>query len=174
MAKTKSTAANLWVPQSRQEATDAIARIGKLQREFQRMGADMNDRLAKIKQKFEEDAAPIAAEIEQLHKGVQTFCEANRAELTQGGKTKTVNMMSGEVHWRIRPPSVTVRAADVVLETLRKMGLSRFIRTKEEINKEAILADPGAVAGIKGISVTRDVEDFLVEPFEAELQGVVA
>ena len=58
---------------------------------------------------------------------------------------------------------------DKVLENLRRLGLARFIREKEEPNKEAMLADPAAVAGIAGISIVTGVEDFIVEPFEVEV-----
>jgi phage host-nuclease inhibitor protein Gam len=49
------------------------------------------------------------------------------------------------------------------------LGLSRFIRSKDEINKEAILADPKAVSGIVGITINSGLEDFAVVPFEQEV-----
>jgi phage host-nuclease inhibitor protein Gam len=61
-----------------------------------------------------------------------------------------------------------VRGAEAVLDALRRAGLSRFIRTKDEVNKEAILNEPEAVARIPGISISQG-EDFVVTPFEAEL-----
>lgn len=45
---------------------------------------------------------------------------------------------------------MTVRGADAVLELLRSKGLIRFIRVKEEVNKEAILNEPEAVQGLPG------------------------
>ena len=101
-----------------------------------------------------------------LQKGVQGWCEANRDELTNNGKTKTANLVTGEVQWRNRPPSVSIRGADSVLETLLRLGLERFIRRKEEINKEAILNEPAAVAGVAGITVKSGIEDFAIVPFE--------
>ncbi len=56
-----------------------------------------------------------------------------------------------------------------MLETLRALGLERFIRNKEEPNKEAMLADPKAVSGISGITIITGVEDFTVNPFEQEV-----
>ncbi|WP_035603566.1 host-nuclease inhibitor Gam family protein, partial [Edwardsiella tarda] len=98
--------------------------------------------------------------------GVQGWCEANRDELTCNGKVKTANLVTGDIQWRIRPPSVSVRGPDSVMETLLRLGLSRFIRTKQEINKEAILNEPLAVAGVAGITVKTGVEDFSIIPFE--------
>ncbi|EPC0089013.1 host-nuclease inhibitor Gam family protein, partial [Escherichia coli] len=48
------------------------------------------------------------------------------------------------------------------------MGLERFIRTKEEVNKQAVLAEPDAVKGIAGIKVNKGAESFHVEPFEQD------
>ena len=45
--------------------------------------------------------------IGMLQAGVQTWCEANREQIC--GKGKTANLITGEVSWRQRPPSVRVR-----------------------------------------------------------------
>lgn len=81
----------------------------------------------------------------ELQSGIQTWCEAHRDELTGNGKVKFANLTTGEVQWRNRPPSVSIRGADNVIELLRRLGLERFIRVKEEINKDAILNEKEAV-----------------------------
>jgi phage host-nuclease inhibitor protein Gam len=58
-----------------------------------------------------------------------------------------------------------------VIDTLKRLALGRFIRTKEEINKEAILNEPDAVAGVAGIAIQRGVEDFVITPFEQEVSA---
>jgi len=63
---------------------------------------------------------------------------------------------------------VRVTGVDAVLDFLRRLGLDRFIRRKEEINREAILNEPEAVACIPGITISQ-AEDFVVSPFEVEL-----
>jgi phage host-nuclease inhibitor protein Gam len=170
-SRIKSGAIPHAVPQSRDEANDAIAKVGIAQRERARIQADMNDELAKVKQRFEEEAKPFNEQIEALSKGVQTWCEANRAALTRDGKVKFANFPAGEVKWRMRPPKVTLRAVDTVLETLKRLGLSRFIRTKEEPNKEAMLAEPQALEGLAGVKFEQG-EDFVIVPFETELEEV--
>ncbi|HFV4424444.1 TPA: host-nuclease inhibitor Gam family protein, partial [Escherichia coli] len=129
---------------------------------------EMNDAIAEITEKFAARIAPIKTDIETLSKGVQGWCEANRDELTNGGKVKTANLVTGDVSWRVRPPSVSIRGMDAVMETLERLGLQRFIRTKQEINKEAILLEPKAVAGVAGITVKSGIEDFSIIPFEQE------
>jgi phage host-nuclease inhibitor protein Gam len=169
--RVKQAAAEYPMPQTKEQTVEAIAEIGRRQRERQRIEAAMNDELAAVKERHETQAAPHKDAIQALSQGVQTWCEAHRDELTQGGKVKTAALPSGEVRWRLRPPSVAIRGADVVIETLRKLGLGRFIRTKDEINKEAILADMDAVQGVKGIAISQG-EDFVIVPFETELEEV--
>ena len=72
--------------------------------------------------------------------------------------------------WRQRPPSIAVRGIESVLENLRTLGLARFIRQKEEVNKEAMLNEPDIAATIAGITVVRGKEDFIIVPFEVETQ----
>lgn len=159
------------VPQTQDEVVAAIAEIGVHQRERTRIETEMNDELAKIREAWEKKAAPHAEAIKALQQGVQIWCEANRGRLTQNGKVKYAHLASGEVKWRMTPPKVVIRGAEAVLEILRSVGLSRFIRAKEEINKEAILNEPEAVRDIPGISFKQQ-EEFIVVPFETQLESV--
>lgn len=164
----KTPAAAVAVPQSREMAASAIAQIGIASRELSRVTADMNDELAIVKARYEEMAEPLRAKINALTEGLQTWAEANRDTLTQNGKVKTAALTTGELAWRLRPPSVRITGAEAVLDLLRRLGLGRFIRTKDEINKDAILNEPEAVSAVPGISIQQG-EDFVVTPFEAEL-----
>ncbi len=153
-------------PQTRDQVAAQIREIGDLQRLFLRESAEMNDAIAAITHRHQPALEALDRGIQELQAGVQAWCEANRAELTNGGKTKTANLITGEVQWRQRPPSVRVRAQEMVIETLFKLGLDRFLRVKTEINKDAVLADPEAVTGIAGLTIQTGVEDFVITPFE--------
>lgn len=169
----KKTASPVSVPQNREQVADAIRELGLLQRDLARIEADMNDELAQVKAVYEEDAEPRRQRAEVLVAGVQIWSEANREALTQGDKVKTAAFTTGKVAWRMRPKSVRITGQDSVLEQLRSLGLKRFIREKEEVNKEAILNEPEAVAHVAGIAISQG-EDFVVTPFEVELGGVAA
>ena len=169
----RTAAAEIAIPQTREDVSTFIAQIGIAQRERDRIEADMNDALAKLRQQYEAQAKPFADAIVERTRGVQAYCEANRDVLTQGEKIKTHRFASGEVKWRMRPPSVAIRAADAVIDALKGLGLGRFVRTKEEVNREAILAEPEAVVAIKGITITQK-EDFVVTPWDTSLEQVAA
>ncbi|KAA6207914.1 host-nuclease inhibitor Gam family protein [Avibacterium paragallinarum] len=155
--------------QTREEVEIAIKDIGDLQRELQRLATHQNDELAAITEKYAPKITALQEQMKPLQKAIEVWCEANRAELTQNGKTKTGSFNTGEVQWRQRPPSVSIRKADEVLARLRALGLTQFIRTKEEPNKEAMLAEPNIASTVTGITIKTAVEDFVIKPFEQEV-----
>lgn len=186
MAKARlKTKAAAYVSQSRDDVARDIRAIGDLQRDMAREEADMNDAIAEIIAKHQPTIDALKLRIESLQQGVHGWCEANRVELTEDGKTKTANFITGTVQWRNDPPSVTVRNQDTVLEMLTALGLSDYIRTKKEINKEAILADRTAAESkespdkdeavkrlklLAGLTLTikSGVEQFVITPLEVE------
>lgn len=154
--------------QTRDEVAADIRAIGDLSRSITRLETEMNDRIAELTAEYQPQMAALRERLEDLQEGVQVWCEAHRHELTANGK-KTVSFLpAGEVSWRTRPPSVTVRGVAAVIEALFDRGLGRMVRTKQEINKEAVLAEPDAVAGIAGLAVVSGVEDFVIVPAELD------
>lgn len=168
MSARMKTKAQAYVPQSQDDCAADIRRIGDLSRELLRGQAAMNDEIAAITERYQPLLDQLKSDIAPLQTGVQTWCEAHRMALTRDGKVKSANFTTGEVQWRARPPSVAVRGAETVIETLKRLGLARFVRTKEEINKDAILNEPAALQGVAGISINSGIEDFVITPFEAQ------
>lgn len=154
--------------QTRQDAETLLAEIGSAQRRVTEIEAAMNDRLSAIKAEFEQQAAPFNDAITAKFASLQVWAEANREELLTG-RSKTVRLATGELNWRRTPPSVRIQGAEVVMENLKKLGLGDLIRTKEEINKDAILNEPERVDGIKGISISQR-EEFVAKPFESQIE----
>tara|TARA_R110002051_G_scaffold183589_1_gene253139 strand:- start:29393 stop:29908 length:516 start_codon:yes stop_codon:yes gene_type:complete len=159
--------ANVFVCQNKAQAMEAITEVGNSQREITRLETEINDITAAAIDERKDRISELRSIIETLSHGVQSWCEVNRDVLCVKGKT--VNLTTGEVSWRVRPPKVSLRGMDKIIETLKtQRGMKRFIRVKEEVNKDAILADPKAVKDIKGISISSGVEDFVIKPFEVE------
>jgi phage host-nuclease inhibitor protein Gam len=156
-------------PRTREEAEALLAAIGRAQREVVRIEANLNDAVESMRAQAAAEAAPHNEQIEQSFAALHAWAEAHRDELCPRG-TKTARLASGELSWRQRPPSVRVTGAERVIEALRRLGLSRLIRTREEVDKEAILAEPEAVRGVRGITVVTGVEDFVAKPYETEIE----
>jgi phage host-nuclease inhibitor protein Gam len=155
-------------PQTMAQVQSDIRKIGDLQREHGRISADLNDQVAKLT----EAAAPGLKELQEqmtaLQKGVQIYCEANREELC--GKGKTANLVTGEVQWRQRPPSVKVTGVEAVIAWLKTAGMASFIRSKDEINKEAMLNEQEKAKAVPGVTIVTGIEDFVIVPFEVDTE----
>lgn len=155
--------------QSRDDVERAIKQIGDLQRQLEQTAINQNNELAAITEKYAPKITALQEQIAPIQQAVQAWCESRRDELTQNGKTKTGSFNTGDVQWRQRPPSVAIRGTESVIEALKTHGLLRFIRNKEEINKEAMLNEPELAATIAGVSIKTGVEDFIITPFEQEI-----
>ncbi|HMS05363.1 MAG TPA: host-nuclease inhibitor Gam family protein [Burkholderiaceae bacterium] len=157
------------VPQSKDDCAAQIKTLGDVQRDFERQRAAMNDAIAAITAEHQPRLEALTTRLEALQTGIQAWCEAHREELCAKG-LKTAQFVTGEVAWRIRPPSVKVRGEEAVIETLKRLGLARFVRTAEAVNKEAILNELDAARGVAGITIVTGVEDFAITPFEARAE----
>lgn len=169
--KVKTPTTVVFVPQSRDDAAKLIFTIGELQQQRQRLEAELNERLLRLKADYEQEAKSRANRIAALAEGLQVYAAAHRAELTQGGRSKTVKLATGELRWRMTPPRVLLKQVRAVLAALKAAGLARFIRVKEEVDKEAMLREPDAVAGLAGVAIDRR-EEFVVLPFSTKLEEV--
>jgi phage host-nuclease inhibitor protein Gam len=169
MSRTKTRGANLPVPQNKDDAARAVQEIGTTDRQIARMEADLNDAIAEMKRQAEALAQPLRERRDAVTEGLKVWAEANRDKLTDGGRVKSADLGTGKISWRFRPPSARVTKVEAVLEHLKKLGLQRFIRVKEEPNKDAMLAEPDVARTVAGVTIGSEGEDFIVEPFEVEL-----
>ncbi len=161
MPKRKSDA--LPVPQNREEAAQVMRDFGMVQRRLEAIQINMNDEIAAIKEKTAKDATPVKDDLKQLEKRLKAWAEANKAELTR--KTKTVDLVTGKISWRKKPESVRISGgADVMIERLKRLKLTSFLRTKFEVNKEAMLANKTAAGEVEGVSIISAGETFTIEP----------
>lgn len=168
----KSSAAVGDVPQNREMAAAAIAAVGSHSRDLARINADMNDEMAKVKERYERLAEPFRLQIEALTNGLQMYAEANRAVLTNNYKVKTVALTTGELVWRMNPPSVRLTDTEEnVIAACEAAGLEEFIRRTPSLNRDAIKANPEEAKHVQGIKIGQ-IESFVVVPFEAELVEV--
>lgn len=176
MSKVKGKAApRIEVPQNRQDAENWIRQIGDFRREVVRIETAMNDEIAGIKAKYEEAARPYREDVETLLSGLQAWAVVNRDELTGGGKRQSAELATGVISWRALPARVTIRKVEAVIDAIKKLGLAQqFIRIKEEINKEAMLNNQDAARLVPGVTIGSAGENFMVEPFEAELEAAKA
>jgi phage host-nuclease inhibitor protein Gam len=171
MTKKKLNAASIRVPQNRDEVAKMIAELGEHDRAVEKIEADMNSALAKVKEAATERAKEHKAKAEELLAGVHIYCTANREALTDGGKTKTVDFGTGEVAWRWKPAKVRLSGDEEdIIARIQSKGrqFANFLRTKIEVDKDAMLKHQALAKTIEGVSIGRGGETFSVEPFAQE------
>lgn len=157
---------------TREQVEAAIAEIGTNGRDLEVLHTALNESLAPIKSKYEENARPHRDRIMALWSAVETWCVANRHELLKG-KSKTAKLATGEVSWRMGKSKISIgeHKPEAVIAILRKRRLARFVRVpKPELDVAAMLKDLATIKQkVPEITVTDGVESFSIEPFGAEL-----
>lgn len=165
----KRAAETVRVPQNREEAEEMLGRLGTIQREQTLLSAALEETLAAERKRAEAQNLPLKAEAEGLTRGLQLWAEANRQTLTQDGRTKTVKLATGEIAWRARPPSVKIKDAEGIFERLINLGLGRFIRLKQEVDREKMLAEPAVARTVPGVTIGSAGEEFVVSPLTEQV-----
>lgn len=150
-------------PRTLDEASTLIRRLGAEQREIERLERELTEKVERLKTSATKKITTRSTRLEQYMEALLQFAQARRDELTEHEERKTVTVSSGKFGWRLAPPSLDVPSPDELLQYLKDHGLERFIRTKEEVNKKALLGEPAAVQEIPGISIERR-ELFFVKP----------
>ncbi|MGR3484041.1 MAG: host-nuclease inhibitor Gam family protein [Paracoccaceae bacterium] len=175
-ARHATLTSNLPVPQSDHAAAEQMQRIGKLQRDLELEKVALNEELDRVKAAAALDVASIREELTAQIAGLERWADANRERLTAGHKRKTVRLPTGTVSWRNRPPKVlgvprVPEKLEALIAAARAAGLSRFLRERVEVDKDAMLASPEAARTLPGIKIASAGEDFVVEPDAVELEG---
>lgn len=170
-SKKKKTAAKrvaIRAPQTREEANEFLRRIGQIQRDIATTQNKMNTRIENIKAEYTKRLKGPQKEFEGLVEGLYAFAASHRDELTDSGKRKTVELAAGSFRWRLTPKSVAIRGVKAVIAKLKELGLERFIRTREDVNKEAMLKEEEVAAAVDGVEFCQ-TEEFFIQPAEVSV-----
>ena len=103
--------------------------------------AAMDQRLMEIRTEYELTLSQNQQELDGMMAMAQAWAEANPSEF--GGK-KSIDMVHGTVGFRTGMPklkTLTGWSWDRVKEALHAGNYRQYIRTKEEVDKEGLLAD---------------------------------
>ena len=201
-AKTKAAGTNLPVPQSDAEAEQLIARLGALQRDHVTEAANHDEKVAALEQTFATKQKVFLEVQSVIVDALNVWATANRERLTNGGRTKTVQLPTGTLLWRDGRYAVKHRGMkneDIVAAIQERLSevatqyaqarserrkatmdaliqeatvLEGFLRTKVDPNKEAMLAARELAETIPGVTVPRGPEEFAVEPLASQIREV--
>ena len=151
----------------------AVREIAGLRLDEKLLEADMEGDLKAIRESYEPRFKALNVALESRTRAARDWAERHPAEF---GRRRSINFAHGAAGFRLGPPRLKTIAKtswDSVLEALHKLRWGApYIRLKEEINKEQILADVGAgklpTANLllAGAEIVQD-ESFFIETREA-------
>lgn len=151
---------------NRESAEDAFARYNNCVSRLEVQQGKMNSEITAVKEKYETNISKLQEEKEEAFEVLQAFAESN-PELFQD--RKSIDFTHGTIGFRTGMPKLATRKGfkwPAVFE-LVKEKMKKYIRTKEEVDKEGLLADRNELGADKlkeiGLEVTQD-ETFYVQP----------
>lgn len=172
MARTKKL---VTVAPNEAEAHEAMLVFAEKSSELKALEAKVELAVQKVRDRHKLQIEKLRLEKDNSFDKLKAFAEEHRADLFT--KRKSLDWVHGVFGFRTGTPKVTKPTRITwpkVLNILKEEALTRFIRSKEEINKDAILEsreDETIMAQLKelaGIEVTQ-TETFFVEPKEEEV-----
>lgn len=124
-----------------EDAEGVLRRLAELRMQVRQATAEYNEREQARRAQLTAEITPKNDQIESLELGLREFVLVHRSEFE---KTKHRVLTHGIVGFRTDPPSIKQIKGFTVNAVLKLVKASkwawRFVRTKEEINKEEVLA----------------------------------
>jgi phage host-nuclease inhibitor protein Gam len=128
------------IPASRAEAEAVLRRIAEVKLEETALKAEMDEQLTRTRKQYEARLAKLQDQLLRMLESLRAWAEAHPEEF--GGR-RSLEMLHGTLGWRLTPPALRpVRGFTwgAVFSRLKELGKWEYIRTKEEPNREALLA----------------------------------
>lgn len=133
------------------EAAIGLARYGSLEREITRIENELAEKVAGLREKADTQLAPLQTELTTTLLGLEAF--AKRLRLTLPIGQKTIRLSAGDLGWRIGNPTVFLKGkVDVIITRIKAISSAhtkKYVRTKESLNRPALLQDRPQIDGIK-------------------------
>jgi len=163
----------------RQVLDRRLRNVGRKQRRLALLEADLQEEVERVRARYAGRIAACRATVERLRRQVEVFSRDNRNALLPG-RRKSLLTDSGVIGFRQTPARVCCRAGHgtgEICRRLRREGLDRFIRIREELDKPAIKKawQEHAVSEKElarlGIELSESGEEFYLK---ANVQGALA
>ena len=157
------------VIKSLDEADAMLARIAAYRRQINLAELSMNEEVDAIKTRVAAETEPARAEIAVLEQSIIRYCDYNKAELF--AKAKSLRLSFGIVGYRASTAMRLLSGKwtwERVLAALRDGGQTQCIRTKYEVDKEALKALPPENLASVGVKAVQS-DTFFYELEETEM-----
>lgn len=156
-----------------QEAEEILAQYAAADAELEKRNATMDLEITRIRQKYQDKIAQLLEQKALAFEKLQAYAQDNRDVF---GNKKSLSMTHGAIGFRTGNPALKTLKGftwNSVLTLIKKIAPD-YVRNKEEVDKETLLAsrDKSEVKALMseiGVQVVQE-ESFFVEPKkEAEL-----
>lgn len=128
-----------------EDLDQALLEAGRLQVTLTKKEAELNAKLQALRDKYEQDTADDKSALQSIEAAITEFCTKIKHEFDNHRRKELTH---GFVGFRTNPPKVlqlnkkfTIKTS---LELIKKLFTGKYIRMKEELNKDEILADYSA------------------------------
>ncbi|ASZ11077.1 host-nuclease inhibitor Gam family protein [Chitinophaga pendula] len=159
-----------------EQAQAASAEYAACKNELEELEVKMNGKINKVKDDYAEAIIVLSEKCTDSAAVLEQYAKEQRASW---GKRKSLEMLHTFLRFRTAPPSVGKSKKftwEAVVELLKKNNsLSQFLRTKEEVDKTAILAtkDAEILASLKECFITiSSKEEFYIDIKKEEVATV--
>lgn len=132
-------------PRSWDDVNQRLGCLGEVERQLRALRDQFEQKVAVLKQQWLEASRPIEQERGRLQEQIERFYWERREELVAEGR-KSVDLAFGRLGSRLSR-SVVVEDAALAQQWLETHGLDRFLRTRTEVDREAIRATLLAATG---------------------------
>lgn len=127
------------------DVDQALLKLGKTETLIQHEEAIMNDAMQQLRDAFDKGTSDARQQKAALETDIEAFCIENKDEFEA---KKSRELIHGVVAFRTAPPAVKLLNRkynwNTVLELLRKLRMSKYIRTVDEVDKSGLLAAAAA------------------------------
>ena len=148
---------------SLEDANLTLKEIGLLERELEHIDTEAHKRIAEIKEESAKQGEAIRKRIVDLSALLGAFAEYNRGELFKD--RKSIVLSFGQFGYR---KSTSISVKKTTLDLLKKLSLDKYIRVKEEPDKEA-MAELGDEELAQVDAVRKVKDDFFCEANKEEV-----
>ena len=145
------------------QANLVLKEIGLLEKELESIDGDAHKQIAEIKEAAAKAGQTIRKRIADDSALLGAYAEYNRADLFKD--KKSVQLSFGTFGYR---KSTSISVKKTTLELMKKLGLDKYVRVKEEADKDAMAAlDDETLAQVDAVRKVKD--DFFCEADKEEI-----
>jgi phage host-nuclease inhibitor protein Gam len=138
-----------YIPSSVSEAITFLASIGSKQRDINRVKREAKAKIEAINAEAKKTIEVLTKDRDAFFISLFTFSSAHKKELTE--VTRSQKTSEGTFGWRWTTPYVDIAEGvsdEKIIATLKRKGLTEYIRIIEELDREAMLRDRPEVSGV--------------------------